>query len=138
MVNRFQQHVRLFPPTVIWLLGFLTITVAGWSLVVDLNGVSTADEFIVTRWSFAGLRIYLWLEGGLMAALVAAVGVHVASIGFAITRGRHSSPFGILPDLCRRIPAPSGYIFVVLGAALVALSLTTLVALNSCRYMRLA
>jgi hypothetical protein len=104
---------------------------------MDLSGLSTADQFILTRWSFAGLRIYLWLEGGLMAAVVAAVGVHAACIGFAITRGRHSSPFGILHDLYRRIPAPTGYIFVVLGAALVALSLTTLVALNSCRYMRL-
>jgi len=32
---------------------------------------------------------------------------------------------------------PVGFVFVVLGAALVALSLTTLVASNFCRYMRL-
>jgi hypothetical protein len=36
-----------------------------------------------------------------------------------------------------RVPRQFGYVFVLLGASLVALSITTLVLLNSCRYMRL-
>jgi len=36
-----------------------------------------------------------------------------------------------------RLPRQFGYVFVFLGSSLVALSLTTLVLLNSCRYMRL-
>lgn len=35
------------------------------------------------------------------------------------------------------VPPEFGYMFVVLGASLVALSITTLVLLNSCVYMRL-
>ena len=51
-------------------------------------------------------------------------------------RGGQSRLFGFPRGIPPRVPAQAGYVFVVLGTALVALSLTTLVLLNSCRYMR--
>jgi hypothetical protein len=137
MPGRFQQNLRLLPPASVWLLGWIIIALVGGSLLMDLSGQSPADQFILARWSVGGLRIYLWLEGGLLAAVVAALGVHVVSVGFAITRQRQSSLFVNPPTLRRKLPAQAGYVFVALGAGLVALSLTTLIALNSCRYMRL-
>jgi hypothetical protein len=121
----------------ILLLGIVAIALIGVSMAVDLTGQSPADQYVLSRWSFAGLRVYLWLEGGVFAALVAALGAHIVSTGFAFTRGGQPSLFGIPLTAQRRAPRQTGYVFVVLGSALVALSLTTLVLLNSCRYMRL-
>ena len=68
---------------------------------------------------------------------VAALGAHVVSGGLALARAGQSRLFGIRLAVHRRVRWGIGYVFVVLGAALVALSITTLVALNACRYMRL-
>jgi len=119
------------------LLGIVSIVLIGLSMAVDLTGQSAADQYVLSRWSFEGLRVYLWLEGGVFAALVAALGAHVVSTGFAFTRGDQPNLFGIPLTAQRRTPRQTGYVFVVLGTALVTLSLTTLVLLNSCRYMRL-
>ena len=119
------------------LLGIVLIALIGGSMAVDLTGQSAADQFVLSRWSFEGLRVYLWLEGGVFAALVAALGAHIVSTGFAFTRGDKPNLFGIPLTAQRRTPRLTGYVFVVLGTALVTLSLTTLVLLNSCRYMRL-
>ena len=119
------------------LLGIVSIVLIGLSMAVDLTGQSAADQYVLSRWSFEGLRVYLWLEGGVFAALVAALGAHVVSTGFAFTRGDQPNLFGIPLTAQRRTPRQTGYVFVVLGTALVTLSLMTLVLLNSCRYMRL-
>ena len=119
------------------LLGIVLIALIGGSMAVDLTGQSAADQFVLSRWSFEGLRVYLWLEGGVFAALVAALGAHIVSTGFAFTRGDQPNLFGIPLTAKRRTPRLTGYVFVVLGTALVTLSLTTLILLNSCRYMRL-
>ena len=42
-----------------------------------------ADQYMVARWSVGGLRAYLWLEGGLLSAVVAALGAQVVSVGIA-------------------------------------------------------
>ena len=127
--------MRVTPHILIWMLGFVAIAVAGGSLMMDLSGLSSADQFVLARWSFPGLRIYLWLEGTVLTAIVAALGAHVISTGFVVARGGASQMFGI--GTHPRVPRQFGYVFVFLGASLVALSLTTLVLLNSCRYMRL-
>ena len=137
MPRRIKQNLRFTPSAAIWLASFVTIVLIGGSLIMDLSGQSGADQFIVSRWSIGALRIYLWLEGGLLAGVITALGVHVVSVGLSLTRGGQSSLFGISLSLHPRMPAKMGYIFVVLGSSLVALSLTTLVLLNSCRYMRL-
>ena len=124
-------------PLVIWLTGFVAIAALGGSLTVDLTGMSAADQFILSRWSFEGLRIYLWLEALVLVAIVAALGMHVASVGFAVARHGSSRLLGAGFKTNDRVPRQAGYIFVLLGAALVALSLTTVVLFNSCRYMRL-
>ena len=135
MPSQIEQNLRLPPPVAIWVASAVTIALIGGSLIMDLSGHSDADQFVVARWSIGALRIYLWLEGGVLAAVVTAVGVHVITVGLSLTRGARSSLFGISPH--PRMPAKMGYVFVVLGCGLIALSLTTLVLLNSCRYMRL-
>ena len=120
----------------IWVAGFIVIAVVGGSLTMDLTGMSGADQYVVTRWGFAGLRLYLWLEAGFLVLIVAALGWHVIGVGLAVSRGDHARLFGIDAKLRPRMPNQLGYIFVVLGASLVALSITTLVLFNSCRYMR--
>jgi hypothetical protein len=137
MPNPFQKNWILPRPAAIWLLGFVAVALIGGSLTLDMTGESAAAQYVLARWSVEGLRIYLWLEGGLLAGIVAALGMHVVSTGLAVTRGGLSRLFGIQLALRPGVPRQTGYIFVVLGAALVALSLTTLVLLNSCRYMRL-
>jgi hypothetical protein len=136
MPNAFLKRLRISRPGALWLLAFIAVALIGGSLVMDLTGESAADQFVLARWSLSGLRVYLWLEGGVLAGIVAALGLHVASGGFALTRGGPSRLFGIQLAIHLRVRGV-GLVFVVLGAALVALSLTTLVALNSCRYMRL-
>jgi hypothetical protein len=121
----------------VWLLGLIAVAVIGGSLVMDLSGQSSADEYVIARWSMEGLRLYLWLEGGLLTAIVGALGAHIISVGFTVARGGPANLFGIPRPVHPRVPRQTGYVFVVLGSALVALSLTTLVLLNSCRYMRL-
>ena len=133
----FEINPRILRPLAVWLLGFVAVALIGVSMAVDLTGQSTADRYVLSRWSFEGLRVYLWLEGGVFAGMVAALGAHIVSTGFAFTRGGQPNLFGIPLTAQRRAPRQTGYVFVVLGAALVALSLSTLVLLNSCRYMRL-
>ena len=79
----------------ILLLGIVLIAIVGVSMAVDLTGQSAADQYLLSRWSFAGLRVYLWLEGGVFAALVAVLGAHIVSTGFAFTRGDQPNLFGI-------------------------------------------
>jgi hypothetical protein len=135
--NAVLSAIRSRPPIAIWLVGFIAVALIGGSLTVDMTGQSAADQYILARWSFEGLRIYLWLEAGVLVAIVAALGFHVVSTGLAVTGGAQSRMFGTNLALHPRVPRQTGYIFVVLGAALVALSLTTLVLFNSCVYMRL-
>ncbi|HEV7388915.1 MAG TPA: hypothetical protein VGN73_09900 [Gemmatimonadaceae bacterium] len=129
--------LRITPQLLLWMLGFIAIVLVGVSLTMDLRGQSAADFFVIRRWSFEGLRVYLWLEGLLLTAIVAALGMHVVTTGFAVARGAASRMFGIAVRLHPTVPRQFGYVFVVLGASLVALSITTLVLLNSCRYMRI-
>ena len=124
-------------PLLIWLLGFVAVVAIGGSLTVDLSGESAADRFILARWSFDGLRVYLWLEALVLVAIVAGLGLHVVSVGLTLSRNRVAEAIAHGIALHPRISRQAGYMFVVLGAALVALSLTTLVLFNSCGYMRL-
>ena len=137
MPNAFQKSLTILRPIAVWLLGLIAVVLVGGSLMMDITGESAADAYVLTRWSVDGLRVYLWLEAGLLAAIVAALGIHVVASGFAIKRGGQTHLFGIPLALHPKMPRQMGYVFVVLGAALVALSLTTLVTLNSCVYMRL-
>jgi hypothetical protein len=120
-----------------WMLVIFAFALVGISLVADLNGESPADAFVITHWSMEGLRVYLWLEGGLLAVLVIALGTNSISAGMTVARGGIARLFGIPVRTHSLVPRQIGYIFVVLGAGLVALSLTTLALLNTCRYMRL-
>ena len=132
-----RDRLRITPQIVVWMLGFVAIALIGGSLTMDLSGQSAADLFVIERWSFEGLRIYLWLEGFLLAVIVAGVGAHVVTTGLAVTRGVGARMFGILLKIHPIVSRQLGYVLVLLGASLVALSITTLVLLNSCRYMRL-
>jgi hypothetical protein len=138
MITLVPQKSRLPRALVVWVLGLIAVALIGGSLAMDLSGQSSADGYVIARWSLEGLRFYLWLEGGLLAAIVAALGAHIISVGFDVARGGPANLLGISRPGPPRVPRQTGYIFVVLGSALVALSLTTLVLLNSCRYMRLA
>lgn len=131
------QNRKLPSPPVIWLLGFVAVAAIGGSITVDLTGDSSADRFVLARWSFAGLRAYLWLEALVLVAIVAALGAHVVSVGLAVSRSQPADAAATGIVLPPRVPRQAGYIFVVLGAALLALSVTTLVLFNSCAYMRL-
>jgi hypothetical protein len=128
---------RLFRIAGIWSLSFIAIAVIGGALLIDLTGLSAADSYVMARWGESGLRVYLWVEGGLLAAVVTAVGTHIISGGLGMARRGSAHLFGIPLPGNRRAPREIGYVFVVLGCALIALSITTLVLLNSCRYMRL-
>ena len=137
MANVLASKIRIAPHLILWMVGFVVVAFVAGSLTMDLSGVSAADQYVVARWGFAGLRIYLWLEGFVLAGIVTALGANVISTGFAVTRGDYSRLFGGTMRLDPKLPRQFGYVFVVLGAGLVALSLTTLVLLNSCRYMRI-
>jgi hypothetical protein len=137
MPNTFLGAVKNRPPLAVWLIAFVAVILIGGSLTADMTGQSAADQYILSRWSFEGLRAYLWLEAGGFVAIVIALGLHVIATGFAVTRGGQTRVFGANLRLHPLVPRRTGYIFVVLGAALVALSLTTLVLFNSCVYMRL-
>jgi hypothetical protein len=137
MPKLFPNDLKVLRPVAVLLLGSIAVALIGVSMAVDLGGMSAADQYVLSRWSFDGLRVYLWLEGGVFAGVVALLGAHIASAGFAFTRGDQPNLFGIPLTGHRRTPRQTGYVFVVLGSALVALSLTTIVLLNSCRYMRL-
>lgn len=135
--NAFLNAVKSRPTVAIWLLAFIAVVLVGGSLTADMAGQSAADQYILARWSFEGLRAYLWLEAGVFVAIVIALGLHVIATGLAVTRRGQSRVFGANLGLHPLVPRQTGYVFVVLGAALVALSLTTLVLFNSCVYMRL-
>lgn len=137
MPSLLQKKVKVPLPAVIWLMGFVAIAVLGGYFMLDLSGQSSADQFVLARWSFDGLRVYLWLEGGLLITIVAALGFHIVSVGFSVVRGQAARLFGMPSPLHPIFAGPAGYIFVLLGGTLVALSLSMFVLLNSCRYMRL-
>ena len=120
-----------------WMAGFVAIAVVGGLLTMDLSGVSVADRFIVSHWSFRGLRIYLWFEAGVLVTLVIAVGWSAINTGLALARGDAPELFALTAVMRPRIPNQIGYMLVLLGSALVALAVTTLVLFNSCRYMRI-
>ena len=120
-----------------WTAGFFAIAFVGGLLTMDLSGLSAADKFIISHWSFRGLRIYLWFEAGVLVTLVTAVGWSAINTGLAIARGRPATLFGTTPRAAARLYNQLGYMLVLLGSALVALAVTTLVLFNSCRYMRI-
>ena len=137
MPNAFLNAVKSRPPIAIWLLAFIAVVLVGGALSADMTGQSAADQYILARWSFEGLRVYLWLEAGVFVAIVIALGFHIIATGLGVARRVQSRVFGANLALHPRVPRQTGYIFVALGAALVALSLATLVLFNSCVYMRL-
>ena len=136
MVDTFENG---FTPRSIsfWILILVGMCVVALSLLSDLTGGSPADLFVLGEWSTVGLRVYLWLEGALLAAMITGVGVHVVSAGMTLARVGIAQLFGMPLRRHTRVPPSFGYVFVVLGAGLIALSMSTLVVLNSCRYMRL-
>lgn len=121
----------------LWMAGFIAVAVIGGSLTMDLSGFSAADRFIVSHWRMRGLRLYLWFEAGVLVSIVVAIGWSAINTGLAVARGQAASFFGLDASLRARIPAQLGYLLVLLGSALVALGMTTLVLFNSCRYMRI-
>lgn len=137
MIDQEPKPARAPRPVIGWVLVISAVAYTGISLVADLSGDSAADLFVVTHWSMQGLRAYLWLEGGLLAALVTAVGANTISTGLTVARGGVGRLFGLRVPMRPHMPRQIGYVFVVLGAGLVALSVTTLALLNGCRYMRL-
>jgi hypothetical protein len=117
-------HKAKIPPhLIVWIIGFVAIALIGGSLAMDLSGMSSADQFVLVNWGVAGLRIYLWLEGITLSALVTAFGASVISTGLAVARGEASRMFGNTIRLHPSVPRQMGYVFVLLGASLVALSL---------------
>ena len=120
-----------------WMAGFVAIAVVGGLLAMDLTGFSAADRFIISHWSFRGLRIYLWFEAGVLVTLVIAVGWSAINTGLELARGDAPELFGLTAAMRPRMPNQIGYVLVLLGSALVALAVTTLVLFNSCRYMRI-
>ena len=121
----------------LFMTGFVAVAVIGGSLAMDLSGFSNADQFIISRWGFRGLRLYLWFEAGVLVAIVTALGWSAINTGLAVARGEAAALFGIDPAMRPRMPNGLGYVLVLLGSALVALAITTLVLFNSCRYMRI-
>ena len=121
----------------LWMAGFIAVAVIGGSMTMDLSGFSAADRFIVSHWRMRGLRLYLWFEAGVLVSIVVAIGWSAINTGLAVARGQAASFFGLDASLRARIPAQLGYLLVLLGSALVALGMTTLVLFNSCRYMRI-
>lgn len=129
--------IQLRLPTIKWLLAVIAIACLGLSLESDLTGQSAADQFILARGSFGALRIYLWLEGLVLAGAVFALGGHVISAGFAITRKMRPNLLGMAAAFDPPLPRAFGYVFVTLGAGMVVLGMTMVALLNYCRYMRL-
>ncbi|HUQ98946.1 MAG TPA: hypothetical protein VM166_05775 [Gemmatimonadaceae bacterium] len=119
------------------LLVFVVTVVLGASIASDLNGDSYMDTLAIQLGSFAVLKVYLWIEGAAFASAVAWIGLHVVRAGFAVTRGMPANVFGIPMRVRPGVLPSAGYIFVLLGAALVALAITSVALLNSCRYMRI-
>ena len=134
-----QSHPASHPPQrpLLPLLVFAFALALGASIANDLNGTSLMDGLMIELGSFTALKIYLWIEGALFAAAIVWIGIHVVRAGFAVTRGVPANVFGIPMRLRPGVLPSAGYIFVVLGAALVALAITSLAVLNSCRYMQI-
>src|SRR2546423_14636076 len=65
-----QTRLRLL---LFWVTGFIAIAVIGGALTIDLTGFSAADRFMVARWGFRGLRLYLWFEAGVLLSTLAAL-----------------------------------------------------------------
>lgn len=133
-VSFYKPRLRLF---LFWVTGFIAIAVLGGALTIDLTGFSAADRFMIARWGFRGLRLYLWFEAGVLVTIVTAIGWSAITTGLDIAR-RHPVAFpGIEASLRARVSTRLGYLLVLLGSALTALAITTLVLFNSCRYMRI-
>ena len=133
-VSFYKTRLHLF---LFWVTGFIAVAVIGGALTIDLTGFSAADRFMIARWGFRGLRLYLWFEAGVLVTIVAAIGWSAIATGLDIAR-RDPVPFpGIEPSLRARVSTRLGYLLVLLGSALTALAITTLVLFNSCRYMRI-
>src|SRR5256714_10986272 len=66
-----QTRLRLL---LFWVTGFIAIAVIGGALTIDLTGFSAADRFMVARWGFRGLRLYLWFEAGVVVSIIPATG----------------------------------------------------------------
>ena len=120
-----------------WVTGFIAVAVIGGALTIDLTGFSAADRFMIARWGFRGLRLYLWFEAGVLVTIVAAIGWSAITTGLDIARKDSLQIAGIDGSLRARVSTQLGYLLVLLGSALTALAITTLVLFNSCRYMRI-
>ncbi|OLE53759.1 MAG: hypothetical protein AUG74_20970 [Bacteroidetes bacterium 13_1_20CM_4_60_6] len=120
-----------------WVTGFIAVAVIGGALTIDLTGFSAADRFMIAHWGFRGLRLYLWFEAGVLVTIVAALGWSAITTGLDIARSEPVPFPGIDGSLRARISTRLGYAMVLLGSALTALAITTLVLFNSCRYMRI-
>lgn len=133
-----QAHSAAVPvSSTLPVLVFAAALALGASIANDLNGTSYMDALAMQLGSFTALKIYLWIEGAALAAAIVWIGIHVVRAGFAVTRGVPANVFGISMRGRPGVLASSGYIFVLLGAVLVALAVTSLAVLNSCRYMRI-
>ena len=135
--SAFPTNGTRFRLLILWMTGFVAIAVIGSLLTLDLSGSSAADRFVIGHWGFRGLRFYLWFEAGVLVAIVAAVGWSALNAGLAFVRGGAAALYGADVTMRVRIPNQLGYLLVLLGAALIAMSVTTLVLFNSCRYMRI-
>ena len=133
-VSFYKTRLRLL---LFWLTGFIAVAVVGGALTIDLTGFSAADRFMVAHWGFRGLRLYLWFEAGVLVTIVAAIGWSAITTGLDIARGDQAALFGIDASVRSRLATQLGYLLVLLGSALTALAVTTLVLFNSCRYMRI-
>jgi hypothetical protein len=92
---------------------------------------------MIAHWGFRGLRLYLWFEAGVLVTIVAAIGWSAITTGLDIARGDQTALLGIDASVRSRLATQLGYLLVLLGSALAALAITTLVLFNSCRYMRI-
>ena len=133
-VSFYKTRLRLL---LFWLTGFIAIAVIGGALTIDLTGFSAADRFMIAHWGFRGLRLYLWFEAGVLVTIVAAIGWSAITTGLDIARGDQTVLLGIDASVRSRLATQLGYLLVLLGSALAALAITTLVLFNSCRYMRI-
>jgi hypothetical protein len=133
-VSFYKTRLRLL---LSWLTGFIAIALIGGALTIDLTGFSAADRFMIAHWGFRGLRLYLWFEAGVLVTIVAAIGWSAITTGLDIARGDQTALLGIDASVRSRLATQLGYLLVLLGSALAALAITTLVLFNSCRYMRI-
>src|SRR5256885_16763028 len=95
-----QTRLRLL---LFWVTGFIAVAVIGGALTIVLTGFSAADRFMIARWGFRGLRLYLWFEAGVLVTIVAALGWSAITTGLDIARSEPVPFPGIDGSLRARI-----------------------------------